>query len=164
MEIKEIGGTLVLVAGGAIYGISQVGLGDALSEDIRHISEFTIAERADYMTGITHEFSEAFDTYYVATQSDYVFEGHSSFSIAPSSGTFMEVVRQEEPVPEAELEALKTIMASNDFCAQDEMVMFTEKGWKYRFRMIEGKGQQIFAVTCQPAQIEQEAPKLRGLS
>ena len=164
MQIRELGGTVVVVAGGAIYGISQVGLGAALSEDIRHISEFTMAERPAYMTEITTQFSEAFDAYYVATESDYVYEGHSTFSIAPSSGTFTELVRNDASIPEAEFKEIVAVMATSDFCAQEEMVIFTDKGWKYSFKMQEATGRKIFEVTCKPARVEQDAPALRGLS
>ena len=163
MEIKEIGGVAVVVVGGAVFGISQMGLNDVLSEDLRPLAEVSMQERPAYMSGIVNEFSEVFDTYFIETES-YTYVGQSKFTTAPSSGTFMEVVRQNEAVPKKEMKKLTNFMKESNFCEQDEMTMFTDKGWTYRFRMVDGKGNQVYAVICRPAKMHQAAPKLRGMS
>lgn len=152
MDMKEIGACGVFVVGGAVYGISQFGLNDVLSEDLVHISEVSRQERPAYMDKVVAEFDTAFDTYGVQSES-YTFVGVSHFSTAPSSGTFTEVVRQDEVVPRKEIKGLRDIMAENDFCAQDEMTMFTNNGWTYSFSMTDSKGQKIFAVNCAPLKL-----------
>ena len=54
MDIKEyaIGG--VVVIGGVVYGVSQGGLGDALTEDVKHMSTVSQEERAAYMLSLIH--------------------------------------------------------------------------------------------------------------
>jgi len=158
MDIKEWGLGGVVLVGGAMYGISQFGLNDVLSEDLSYISDVTRQERPAYMASIVSEFSEAFETYSVESET-YIFVGQSKFSTSPSNGTFVEVVTQEKPVPSEEVKGLKSAMHTADFCAQEEMTMFTEKGWSYRFKMKDSKGRQIFAITCRASE-----PKLRGMS
>lgn len=152
MDIKEIGACGVFVVGGAVYGVSQFGLNDVLSEDLVHISEISRQERPAYMDKVVAEFDDAFEMYGVQTET-YTFVGASHFSTAPSSGTFTEIVRQDTAVPRKEIKALRDVMAENDFCAQNEMTMFTENGWTYSFSMKDSKGQKIFAVNCAPVKL-----------
>lgn len=152
MDIKEIGACGVFVVGGVVYGVSQYGLNDVLSEELVHISEVSRQERPAYMDKVVAEFDTAFDNYGVETES-YTFVGESHFSTAPSSGTFTEVVRQDTAVPKKEIKALRAVMVEGDFCAQEEMTMFTEKGWTYSFSMTDTKGQKIFAVNCAPLKL-----------
>ena len=141
----------VVVIGGAVYGVSQAGLGDALSEDIRPYHEVSNAERATYMQSIVGEFTEAFDTYIIQTETyDYV--GHSTFSTQPDSGLFDEVVSPEKAVPKKELAEIKKRMNPDDFCAQEEMMLFTTKGWQYRFKLKNKDGRTIATVICHPSQ------------
>ena len=158
MDIKEWGATGVLVVGGAVYGISQYGLNDVMSEDLRHISEVSAQERPAYMDGVVAEFREAFDSYAVETET-YIFVGMSEFSTAPVDGGFIEVVTQEEPVPYEEIKGIAAQMEVNGFCAQDEMTMFTSKGWTYRFSMKDSKNRQVYAIVCEPVHA-----RLRGTS
>jgi len=151
MDIKEIGICGVVVVGGAIYGISQVGLGEALSEELRAYHEVPAAERAEYMQTVVNEFSGHFDTYFIQTPT-YVYMGHSTFSSQPLRGLFDEVVSQEETVPRGELPAIKAQLSQGVFCAQDEMTMFTDKGWQYRFKLKDGNGRLIATVICNPSQ------------
>lgn len=151
MDIKEIGVCGVVVVGGAIYGISQVGLGEALSEELRPFHEVPAAERADYMQQVVDEFSGHFDTYFIQTPS-YDYMGHSTFSSQPLRGLFDEVVSQDETVPREELPAIKAQLKPDLFCAQDEMTMFTDKGWQYRFKLKDGNGRLIATVICHPSQ------------
>ncbi|NNC36237.1 MAG: hypothetical protein HKO02_02175 [Hyphomonadaceae bacterium] len=158
MDIKEIGACGVVVIGGAVYGISQYGLNDVLSEEIRHISEVSVQDRPAYMERIVGEFAEAFETYYIETET-YAYVGISKFTTAPGSGTFVETVTQDEPVPKKEIKGLKASMNEMDFCNQEEMTMFTNGGWTYSFTMQDSKGSRVFAVDCKPV-----LSKLRGTS
>ena len=164
MEIKEIGGIGVLIVGGAVYGISQYGLNDVLTEDLRHVSTVTMAERPAYMSEVTGQFAEAFETYAVESET-YIYVGYSEFKTAPGSGTFVEVVRSEEALPLEEIPGITQAMEESDFCAQEEMTMFTDQGWAYRFTMVDATGRQIFDAHCRPLQPPQPAKlELRGLS
>ena len=44
MDIKEIGAGAVIVIGGIAYTVSEGGLADALTEDIKHISEVSLED------------------------------------------------------------------------------------------------------------------------
>ena len=83
MEIKEAGVCGVIVVGGAIFGIAQGGLGDALSDDIKPYHEVSADERADYMQTIVGQFTESFDTYFIQNE-NYTYAGNSVFSTKPS--------------------------------------------------------------------------------
>jgi len=159
MDLKEFGSAGVLVIGGAVYGISQYGLNDVLSEELRHISEVSAQERPAYMNTVIAEFDEAFDAYGVETSTGYTFAGLSEFSTLSGSGTFVETVTQDSPVPPEEMKAVKKTMEDAGFCEQDEMTMFTDNGWKYRFSMKDSNGRKVYAVVCEPL-----ASKLRGMS
>ena len=87
MDIKEIGACGVFVVGGAVYGISQFGLNDVLSEDLKHITEVTREDRPDYMDSIVVEFKNNLSSYGVETES-YTFVGPSNFSTLPANGVF----------------------------------------------------------------------------
>ena len=153
MSIREWGTGGAVVVGGVIYGVSQGGLGDALSQDVRHISEVSYEERAEYMEEIVGEFSEAFQSYLVETE-DYIFVGESEFRALPAKATFVEVVTEEVgedgPATGPQLSAVKSQMASVDFCGQEEMTMLTEKGWTYHFSMTNSNKRQIYTVFCRP--------------
>ena len=147
LGIKEAGAAVVVIAGVA-YGVSSGGLKDALSSDIKHVSEVTYEERADYMDGLVGEFSAAFDTYIVQTETyDYV--GQSKFSASPTKATFVEVVAPEDAVPTGEFAGIKARMGEASFCATEEMTMFTENGWNYKFTLQDGRGRGLYTVTCQ---------------
>jgi len=87
MDIKEWGAGGVIVVGGAVYGFTQMGLNDVLSDDLRHITEVSQQERPAYMDSVVAEFAEAFQVYQVETET-YAYAGISNFSAAPASGTF----------------------------------------------------------------------------
>lgn len=146
--LKEAGAAAVVVIAGVAYGVSSGGLKDALSSDMKHVSEVAYAERSEYMGGLVSEFTAAFDAYIVQTETyDYV--GHSTFSAAPSKATFVEVVAPEEAVPPGEFASLKARIREAAFCSTEEMVMFTENGWNYKFTLQDGLGRNLYTVTCQ---------------
>ncbi len=148
MDIKEYALGGVVVIGGVAYGVSQGGLGDALTEDIKHITTVSVQERPAYMESIVKDFTENFAVYIVQTESyDYV--GMSSFSYIAEDGTFTEVVRSEEVVGGNNVKTVKAKMQESDFCAQNEMTMFTDNGWRYRFIMHDEKGNRFYQITCQ---------------
>ena len=151
MDLKEMGVCGVVVIGGAVYGISQVGLGDALSEDLRAYHEVPAEERAIYMQSVVAEFSDAFDTYMIETET-YNYVGQSTFSSQPLRGLFDEVVSQKETIPKKDLPAIKERLTQHSFCSQDEMMMFTNKGWNYRFKLKDGSGRTVTTIICQPSQ------------
>lgn len=148
MDLKQIGTGAVVVIGGVAYGVSGGGLKDALTSEVRHVREVPYEDRAAYMSEITVDFAENFEVYFV--QSDtYDYIGHSKFGSAPAKATFTEVVTSEESVPHAEIKKLRA-KAEPGFCEQDEMTMFTEKGWSYDFKIMDGAGRQIITILCQP--------------
>jgi len=148
MDIKEVGTCAVVVIGGVIYGVSSGGLKDALSTDIRYVTDVSNEERPEYMNGIVAEFSEAFEVYFVQTGTyDYV--GNSKFSAFPASATFAEVVTAQEAVPRDEISKIKAA-AEPGFCEQEEMTMFTEKGWRYNFTLRDENNRKILTVVCRP--------------
>lgn len=149
MDIKEAGVCGVIVVGGAVFGIAQGGLGDALSDDIKPYYEVSQEDRAEYMDSIVSQFTETFDTYFVQTES-YTYAGQSTFSTQPSHGLFNEVVRQEEKIPSNEIAEIKARMDPEGFCGQDEMLLFTEKGWQYRFTLKHGNNQTVAMIVCHP--------------
>ena len=156
MDIKEIGAGAVVLIGGVAYTVSEGGLADALNEDVKHITEVSLAERPAYMNGIVNEFSENFSNYIVQTEG-YDFVGQSTFSSSPNRGQFVEVVEAQETTDKANLQAVTQRMKDTDFCAQAEMTIFTEKGWSYEFTMKDAQGRKFYAITCSP-----NAPTLKG--
>jgi|GEM_PF-2079907 len=147
MDIKEIGAGAAVIIGGVVYGVSSGGLGEALSSEVRHVREVPYEERAAYMDEITTEFAENFEYYIVQTETfDYV--GHSKFTSNPAKAMFAETVRSEERVPRDEIKKIKAQFEVG-FCEQDEMTMFTKKGWSYDFKVMDGEGRRIFTVLCQ---------------
>ena len=149
MDIKEIGACGFVVIGGTVFGVSQMGLGAALSEDLKPYHEVSNLERADYMNSVVGEFTETFQTYLVQTGTyDYV--GTSKFSIDPDRGLFVEVVSQDEKVPDAELAGIIERVSQDTFCEQEEMKMFTDNGWNYSFTIKHAKTRKITRVICQP--------------
>lgn len=155
MDIKEYACGSIVVIGGIAYGVSQGGLGDALTEDVKNISAVSYEDRPAYMEGIVEDFSENFLIYMVQTESyDYV--GNSSFSYIAEDGTFTEVVTSQEALSQDNVNVVKAELKASDFCEQQEMTMFTDKGWQYRFIMNDEKGNRFYQVTCQS-----DIPKLR---
>ena len=69
---------------------------------------------------------------------------------------FVEVVKSQEDTTDANIKSVKDKMKTNDFCAQDEMTLFTDKGWQYRFMLQDYKGNRIYQITCQS-----DIPQLR---
>ena len=155
MDIKEYAISGVVVIGGIAYGVSQGGLGDALTEDVKHISTVSQEERDTYMGGIVETFAENFAIYMVPTET-YGYVGDSKFSFKADDGMFVEVVKSQEDTTDANIKSVKDKMKANDFCAQEEMTLFTDKGWQYRFMMQDHKGNRFYQITCQS-----DIPKLR---
>jgi len=106
-------------------------------------------ERAAYMESIVVEFRETFDTYIIQIE-DYDYLGQSTFSVDPTRGLFVEVVNQDEKIPKAAIPTIKSRVAQDTFCAQDEMKMFTDNGWNYSFTLKHAKTQKVTTVICQP--------------
>ena len=146
MDIKEIGTGAVLVIGGVAYGVSSGGLADALSSDVKHVTQVAYEDRAEYMNDIVEDFTETFDVYIVQTET-YDLVGHSKFSASATKATFVEVVQPDDLVPKEELKGIKAKLRTG-FCEQEEMTMFTEKGWNYSFTLKNADGRKIQSVSC----------------
>jgi len=58
MDLKEIGIGGVVVIGGAIYGISEYGLSDVLTDEIKYVHEIPMEEREDDLNPKRTEFVE----------------------------------------------------------------------------------------------------------
>ena len=156
MEIQEwlvCGG---FVVGGVVYGASQVSLGDVLSEDLRHITEVSQEEMPAYMDSVVKEFSENFQEYAIPVSEDTAYVGKSAFSASPKYGAFKEVVTQTEKVPSKHVKVMASLLKQSNFCDQEEMTMFTDKGWNYEFSIKNINGSHIFSINCTPS-----TPKLR---
>ncbi len=156
MEITEwlVGGAFV--AGGVVYGVSQAGLGDALSEDLRHITEVSQAEMPAYMDSVVKDFQDNFEDYAIPISEDTAYIGKSLFSAAPQYGSFKEVVTQTEKVPSKHVKIMASLLKASNFCEQAEMTMFTDQGWTYEFSVNNSNGSHIHSINCVPS-----APKLR---
>lgn len=155
MDIKEIGAGAVVVIGGVAYTFSQGGLADALSEDVKHISDIAYEERSVYMDGIVNSFSENFSNYIIQSET-FDFVGYSKFSASPQQGIFIEVVNSEEKADNNQLRATKSKIEESDFCEQAEMILLTDKGWSYKFTLENADGRAFYSVTCTG-----DAPNLR---
>lgn len=160
MEMKEMGIGSVVVVGGMVFGFSQYGLNSVLSEDLKHITEVSQAEMPAYMETVTGEFQSNFSTYEIPLET-YSYEGLSKFTYSVDDGTFIENVTSEEAVPKEGLKDLKKFLGDANFkeafCLQDEMAMFTSKGWNYRFMVEDSNGRNISTIRC----FATSAPALR---
>lgn len=151
MDIKELGVGGVFVIGGMAYGFSEYGLNSVLSEEIKSITEVSQAERPAYMETVTTEFQNNFLTYQIETE-NYLYVGNSEFSSSPRLGKFIENVTSESPVPKNELVNIRKLLNNpiyiEHFCGQEEMSMFTEKGWSYKFTVKDSNGREITKIDC----------------
>lgn len=151
MDIQEwlVGGAFVV--GGVVYGASQVGLGDALSEDLRHITEVSQEEMPAYMESVVKDFSESFQDYAIPVTEDTAYIGKSAFKAAPKYGAFKEIVTQTEKVPSKHVKLMASLLKKSNFCEQEEMKMFTDKGWNYEFSIKNMNGSHIYSINCTPS-------------
>ena len=157
MDIKELGIGAVVIIGGVAYTVGG-GLGDALDEDVKYISEVSYDNRSVYMGEIVDKFSDTFSGFIIQTETyDYV--GNAMFSYTANSGTFELVVSSEETVSRKDKKDLKTELKSVDICSQADFELFTDKGWKYSFEMNDNQGGLIYNITCRP--IDKGVPELR---
>ena len=151
MDIREIGIGSVVVVGGMAFGFSQYGLDSVLSEDLKHITEVSQAERPAYMETVTTEFQNKFEDYHIQLEA-YSYEGLSTFTSSPDHGTFVETISSVAPVPKEEIKNLQKLLNEpvfrEAFCQQSEMVMFTDKGWNYKFMVQDSNGRPISNIRC----------------
>lgn len=151
MDIKEIGVGGVFLIGGVAYGFSQYGLNSVLTEDLKYMSEVSQAERPAYMETIITEFQNNFETYAIEMEA-YLYVGSSKFTASPQQGAFIENVTSQSPVPKNEMANLRKLLKEpiykDHFCGQEEMTMFTDKGWNYRFIVKDSNGREISRIHC----------------
>lgn len=156
MDIKEIGAGAVIVIGGIAYTVSEGGLADALTEDIKHISEVSLEDRPNYMAGIVEDFTETFG-YYIVQTGDYDYLAAAKFKAVPSHARFETTAQAEETTDQANIDAVKREMESYNMCEQSDIVMFTDQGWNYKLTMKDAQGRRFYSITCNA-----NTPKLRG--
>lgn len=163
MDIKEAGIATVVVIGGAVIGISEYGLGDVMSDDLRPAAEVPMDERQAYMTGVAAEFTEFFNGAVYGTDS-FSFSGTLNFEVEPRTATFEEVVQAEQSLNAKQVKELKAYHADDWMCETEDTLLFTDKGWTYTTTLKNQDGRLMLSVECAPTNIQPEKPNLRGLS
>ena len=161
MDLKELGIGGFVVIGGAIYGISEYGLGDVLTEDIKYVSDVPMDVREAYMVDVTTQFTEFFGGAIYGTDT-FDFVGDLVFETDAKRAMFTEVVQSDIVVPKNEVKNLKALHADNWMCDTEDTRMFTDKGWTYVTELKNNDGKLMVKVTCRST--ETQRPELRGLS
>ena len=149
MDIKELGITGFIVVGGAIYGISEYGLGDVLQNDLKHVSEVPYAEREAYMKSVTVQFTEFYGGAVFGTD-EFATVGSLSYELAPKRTTFIQVVDAQEKVTKAQEKDLKSFYSNKWVCETEDVLLFTDKGWTYTTKLKNTDGRTMVVVTCKP--------------
>lgn len=151
MDIKEIGIGSVVVIGGAIYGISEYGLGDVLKDDLKPVAEVSMAEREAYMQSVTTQFTEFYEVALYGTD-DFTFAGDFKYDLEPRKATFIEVVQSKNKLSKKQVKELKAYHADNWMCDTEDTLLFTDKGWTYSTKLKNVDGKTMVIVTCRPEQ------------
>jgi len=151
MDIKEIGVTSVVVIGGAVYGISEYGFSDVLSEDIRHVSEVPVAEREVYMDSVVEQFTEFYSGAIYGTDT-FSFSTPLKYRNNPFEASFTQIGQSEQVVSPAQVKELKAYHADKWMCEEEDALIFTDKGWIYKTLLKNKDGQLMVSVVCKPPQ------------
>ena len=149
MGLKEIGVGGFVVVGGAIYGLSEFGLSDVLTDDLKYVHEIPVEEREAYMTSVVTQFTEFYEGATYSTD-DFDFVGDLQYDLNPKRSEFIEVVQSMHDVPQAEVKNLREYYAGQWMCDFEDSLIFTDKGWSYTTKMKNKNGQVMVTVTCQP--------------
>jgi len=149
VSLKEIGMGSVVVIGGAIYGISEYGLGDVLQEELKPVSEVPTAERAAYMESVTTQFTEFYEGALYGTD-DFTFAGEYTYELDTQRPAFIEVVQSFNELSKQQVKELKAYHSDNWMCDLEDSLLFTDKGWTYTTKMKNVDGRTMVIVTCTP--------------
>ena len=149
MDIKEIGMGTVVVIGGAIYGISEYGLGDVLKDELKAVAEVPMAEREAYMQSVTTQFTEFFEGALYGTD-DFTFAGDFKYEIDTHRPAFIEVVKSHNELSKTQVKELKAYHADKWMCETEDTLLFTDKGWTYTTKLKNVDGRTMVIVTCKP--------------
>jgi len=143
------------VIGGAIYGISEYGLGDVLKEDLKYVAEVPVAEREAYMLSVTEKFTEFYEGAVYGTDT-FNMAGDLTYELKPRRTTFVEVVQSHHKLSNEQAKELKSYYSGNWLCEGEDSLLFTDKGWTYTTKLKNMDGRTMVVVTCKP-------PKATGL-
>ena len=149
MELKEIGAGCFVVIGGAIYGISEYGLGDVLQDDLKTVAEVPMEEREAYMESVTVQFTEYFQAALYGTD-DFTFAGDFKYEIDTRRPEFIEVVQSFNELSKDQVKELKTYHSDKWMCDTYDTLMFTDKGWTYTTKLKNVDGRTMVTVKCKP--------------
>ena len=149
MSIKELGMGSVVVIGGAIYGISEYGLGDVLQEELKPVAEVPMAEREAYMQSVTTQFTEFYEGALYGTD-DFTFAGDFKYEFDPKRAAFIEVTQSLNEISRQQVSELKAYHKDNWMCDTEDTLLFTDKGWTYTTKLKNVDGRTMVIVTCKP--------------
>ncbi len=149
MDMKEIGVGCVVVIGGAVYSISEYGLGDVLQDELKTVAEVPMQEREAYMQSVTLQFTEHFAGALYGTD-DFTFAGDFKYELDTRTPSFVEVVQSFNELSKQQVKELKAYHSDNWMCDTDDTLLFTEKGWTYTTKLKNVDGRTMVVVTCKP--------------
>ena len=147
MDIKEIAVGSVIMIGGVAFTVSEYGLSDVLSSDLKHYTEVSQTERPQYMKSVNAEFSSNFGGYAVQIE-DYLYAGLVEFKSDPQHGTFIAIVTSDKKVPKKEILNFRKLVTEESVCGEEDIKMFTKKGWNYEFTAKDSTGFKIADIHC----------------
>jgi len=147
--IKEIGAGTVVVIGGAIYGISEYGLGDVLQEELKNVAEVPISERQAYMQTVADQFTEFYEGAVYGTE-NFDFATDLKYNINARRATFTQVSQSLNELTNDQVKELKTLHSDNWMCDTEDSLLFTDKGWTYKTKLKNLDGRLMVVVTCKP--------------
>ncbi|WP_427450136.1 hypothetical protein [Litorimonas sp. WD9-15] len=149
MDLKEAGICGVVVIGGAIYGISEYGLSDVLTDDLKSVYDVPMTERHAYMTSVVDQFTEFYSGAIYGTDT-YDFVGQLEYEIEPARATFVEVVESDIKIPLEEVKNIREYNTADWMCDHEDSRLFTDKGWTYVTELRNKGGLLMVTVTCSP--------------
>lgn len=149
MDIKEIGMGSVVVIGGAIYGISEFGLGDVLQDELRPVAEVPMAERTAYMQSVTTQFTEFYEGALYGTD-DFTFAGEYKYELDIKRPAFIEVVQSFDKLSKQQVKDLQDYHSDDWMCDLEDSLLFTDKGWTYTTKLKNIDGRMMVIITCKP--------------
>ena len=150
MDIRVIGGGAAAVAFG-LGGFGYVSMEDALSHELRAVSEVPAAELQAYMDSVVVEYQE-FYGFYAFEGEDYAFVGDLVFEADARTKTFSENVKSEDALSAEDRKRIKTDIEAYSYCLTDDAYMFTDKGYNYNVIIKDGAGKLISRENCKAYQ------------
>ena len=147
MDIKELGICGFVVIGGAIYGVSEYGLGDILEQDLKTVAEVPMDERATYMQSVTVQFTEFFSGALYGTD-NFTFATDLKYEFDPRRAAFIQVSQSHTKITKDEVADLKRYNKDKWMCETDNILLFTDKGWTYTTKLKNMDGRTMVTITC----------------